>query len=79
LSLKIGANHLIFYKIPKDVTIKILPKKLVTLVIFGNNFQKVHQIAAEIRALKPAEPYKGKGIKYFKEIVKRKVGKKTNV
>ena len=61
------------------IKIKILPKKLITLVIIGNNFQKVNQVAADIRMLKPAEPYKGKGIKYFKEIVKRKEGKKTNV
>jgi len=49
------------------------------LLIFGNDFQQVHQIAAEIRKLRPVEPYKGKGIKYFKEIVKKKEGKKTNV
>ena len=79
LSLKIGFNHLIYYKIPNDISIKISPKKLVTLVVFGNNFQKVQQVAAEIRSLKPVEPYKGKGIKYFKEVVKKKEGKKTNV
>jgi large subunit ribosomal protein L6 len=48
-------------------------------VILGNDFQRVTQVAAEIRALKPIEPYKGKGIKYTFEVVKRKEGKKTNV
>jgi len=79
LSLKVGFNHYIFFKIPENISIKILNKKLLTLLIFGNDFQQVHQIAAEIRKLRPVEPYKGKGIKYFKEIVKKKEGKKTNV
>jgi large subunit ribosomal protein L6 len=79
LILKLGFSHNIIYKIPQDITIKILNQKLLTLLILGNDFQKVNQTAAEIRALKPAEPYKGKGIKYFNEIVRRKEGKKTNV
>lgn len=79
LILKLGFSHNVIYPIPKDVTIKILNQKIVTLVVLGNDFQKVNQIAAEIRFLKKAEPYKGKGIKYFDEIVKRKEGKKTNV
>ena len=79
LSLKIGFNHPVFFSIPKDISIKILNKKVLTLLIFGNDFQQVHQIAAQIRKLRPVEPYKGKGIKYFKEIVKKKEGKQTNV
>jgi large subunit ribosomal protein L6 len=79
LKLKLGYSHLVTYEIPKDISIKILNQKLLTLVISGIDYQKVTQVAAEIRALKPVEPYKGKGIKYFDEIVKRKEGKKTNV
>lgn len=79
LNLKLGFCHNVLYPIPSGIQIKILPSKLLTLVVFGNNFQKVTQVAAEIRALKPAEPYKGKGIKYFKEVVRKKEGKKTNV
>lgn len=79
LILKVGFSHNISYKIPKDIKIKILTQKLLTIIIFGNNFQKVNQVAADIRLLKPIEPYKGKGIKYFKEIWKKKEGKKTNV
>lgn len=79
LVLKLGYSHNVIYQIPKDVTIKILNQKLLTVVVFGIDLQRVNQVAAEIRALKVAEPYKGKGIKYFNEIVRRKEGKKTNV
>jgi large subunit ribosomal protein L6 len=79
LILKIGFSHTVKYKIPEDIQIKILNKKLLTLVILSNNLQRATQIAAEIKSLKPVEPYKGKGIKYFKEVIKLKEGKKTNV
>lgn len=79
LVLKLGFSHNIYYKIPKDITIKILNQKLLTLLIIGNDFQRTNQIAAEIRKLRTVEPYKGKGIKYFDEIVKKKEGKKSNV
>jgi large subunit ribosomal protein L6 len=79
LSLKLGFSHNILYIIPQDITVKILNQKLLTLLISGNDFQQVSQVAAQIRSLKPAEPYKGKGIKYFNEIIKKKEGKKTNV
>ena len=79
LTLKIGFSHNIMYKIPGNIKLKLLSQKLITLVIFGNDFQKVNQVAADIRALKPAEPYKGKGIKYLNEVIRRKEGKKTNV
>ena len=79
LNLKLGFCHNVLYEIPAGIQIKILPSKLLTLLVLGNNFQKVTQVAAEIRALKPAEPYKGKGIKYYKEVIRKKEGKKTNV
>jgi len=79
LILKLGYSHNVIYQIPKDVTIKILNQKLLTVVVFGIDLQRVNQVAAEIRSLKLAEPYKGKGIKYFNEVVRRKEGKKTNV
>lgn len=79
LVLKLGFSHNIYYEIPKDVAIKILNQKILTLLISGNDYQRIHQIAAEIRTLRPVEPYKGKGIKYFEEIVKKKEGKKSNV
>lgn len=79
LFLKIGFSHNVIYNIPDDITIKILNQKLLTLVISGQNFQKVTQVATEIKRLKPIEPYKGKGIKFFNEVIKLKEGKKTNV
>lgn len=78
LILKLGYSHDIIYDIPKDITISIVPKqKNLTILIFGNNHQKVKQVAAEIRGLKSPEPYKGKGIRYFDEVVKLKQGKKN--
>jgi large subunit ribosomal protein L6 len=79
LNFKLGVSHSITYPLPKDVSVKILNQKVLTLVIFGNDLQKITQIAAEIRALRKADPYKGKGIKYSNEIIKKKEGKKTNV
>lgn len=79
LTLKLGFSHNIIYNIPENIAVKILNQKLLTLMVSGNDFQQVTQVAAQIRALKPAEPYKGKGIKYFNEIIKKKEGKKTNV
>ncbi len=79
LNLKLGFSHNIIYNIPENITVKVLNQKLLTLMVSGNDFQQVTQVAAQIRALKPAEPYKGKGIKYFNEIIKKKEGKKTNV
>lgn len=79
LVLKIGFSHTVKYKIPKDIQIKILNQKVLTLFISSNNKQRTTQIASEIKALKPVEPYKGKGIKYFNENIILKEGKKTNV
>lgn len=79
LILKIGFSHNITYHIPKNVKIKILNQKQPTILITGISFQEITQAAAEIKSLKPVEPYKGKGIRYFNEVIKLKEGKKTNV
>lgn len=79
LKLKVGFSHNVNYKIPSEISLKVLTQRLLTIVISGNDYQQVTQVAAEIRALKPAEPYKGKGIRYANEIIKKKEGKKTNV
>jgi large subunit ribosomal protein L6 len=79
LVLKLGYSHNVLYNIPNEISIKILNQKTLTLLILGSDLQKVNQVAAEIRLLRPAEPYKGKGIKYFNENIKRKEGKKSNV
>ena len=72
LILKLGYSHPIEFQIPKGIEIKV-EKNMVT--IFGSDKQLVGNTAAEIRALRKPEPYKGKGIKYSTEISRRKAGK----
>lgn len=72
LKLALGLSHDVMFDIPEDLDISA-DKNLIT--IQGNDRQRVGQIAAEIRALKKPEPYKGKGIKYIDEHIVRKAGK----
>jgi large subunit ribosomal protein L6 len=74
LNLQLGYSHDIAYPIPSDIRITCERPTLVT--VSGADRQRVGQVAAEIRAYRPPEPYKGKGIKYANEIVRRKAGKK---
>ncbi|MGQ0676279.1 MAG: 50S ribosomal protein L6 [Rhodospirillales bacterium] len=74
LQLQLGFSHEIKYPIPDGIAIKC--EKPTSILISGADKQKVGQVAAEIRALRPPEPYKGKGIKYESEVVRRKEGKK---
>jgi large subunit ribosomal protein L6 len=74
LNLQLGYSHEVAYPIPNDV--KIVCERPTLINITGANRQRVGQIAAEIRAYRPPEPYKGKGIKYSTETVRRKEGKK---
>ncbi|HEX9464113.1 MAG TPA: 50S ribosomal protein L6 [Alphaproteobacteria bacterium] len=75
LNLQLGFSHDIKFPIPEGITIKV-GEKQTTITITGADKQKVGQVAAEIRALRKPEPYKGKGIKYDQEHVRRKEGKK---
>ncbi len=72
LKLNLGFSHDVIYKIPVGVTAAIEQN---TITISGISRQQVGQVAAEIRALKKPEPYKGKGIKYEGEHIIRKSGK----
>ena len=74
LNLQLGYSHEIAYPIPSDV--KIVCQRPTLITVSGADRQRVGQVAAEIRAYRPPEPYKGKGIKYSTEIVRRKEGKK---
>ncbi len=74
LDLALGFSHPVEVEIPSNIEVKIDKNNL---VITGIDKQVVGQFAAEIRALKPVEPYKGKGFKYSDEIVRRKEGKKA--
>ena len=61
------------YPIPDGIEIEIDKKNVIT--VQGADRQKVGQVAAEIRRLRPPDPYKAKGIRYSDEIIRRKVGK----
>ncbi|MCW5749006.1 MAG: 50S ribosomal protein L6 [Alphaproteobacteria bacterium] len=74
LKLQLGFSHEIVYPIPTGIGIKT--PKPTEIEISGADRQRVGQVAAEIRAFKPPEPYKGKGIKYAGEHILRKEGKK---
>ncbi|TSC97365.1 MAG: large subunit ribosomal protein L6 [Candidatus Berkelbacteria bacterium Licking1014_2] len=72
LELHLGFSHLVKYSPPQDIELAVA-KNIIT--VSGVDKQKVGQVAAEIRHLKPPEVYKGKGIRYYGEIVKLKAGK----
>jgi large subunit ribosomal protein L6 len=72
LKLNVGFSHDVIYKIPAGITAAVEQN---TITISGISRQQVGQVAAEIRALKKPEPYKGKGIKYEGERILRKSGK----
>ena len=74
LNLALGYSHDIDYPVPDGI--KIAAPKPTEVVITGIDKQKVGQVAAEIRAFRPPEPYKGKGVKYKDEYIFRKEGKK---
>ena len=74
LNLTLGFSHPISYEIPEGISIEMPTPTEV--VIKGIDSQKVGQVAAEIRAFRPPEPYKGKGVKYAEEQIIRKEAKK---
>jgi len=74
LQLALGYSHDVVYPIPEGISI-VVPKPT-EITITGNDQQRVGQVAAEIRAYRPPEPYKGKGVKYADEFIFRKEGKK---
>ena len=74
LNLQIGFSHDVNFKIPKDI--KIVVEKQTVIKINGVDKEQVSKIASNIKALKPVEPYKGKGIKERNQYVLRKEGKK---
>ncbi|MCZ6695349.1 MAG: 50S ribosomal protein L6 [Acidobacteria bacterium] len=73
LQLALGYSHPVVYPIPDGIEIKI--EKQTRLTVSGANLQQVGQAAANIRGLRPPEPYKGKGIRYKDETVRKKAGK----
>lgn len=72
IEMALGFSHPVKYSAPEGIT--LITNKM-EIVVSGIDKQKVGQVAAEIRALKKPEPYKGKGIKYADEVIVRKAGK----
>ena len=75
LELNVGYSHSVVKKPPQGITFEVPVQTQV--IVKGIDKQKVGQVAAEIRAVRPPEPYKGKGIRYEGEYVRRKVGKRA--
>jgi large subunit ribosomal protein L6 len=74
LNLSLGFSHPVDYPVPAGITV-VTPTQT-EIVVSGADRQKVGQVAAEIRAFRPPEPYKGKGVRYADETVLRKEAKK---
>ena len=73
LELKLGFSHPVSYKAPEGIDLQIVDQT--QIIVTGFDKQLVGQVASEIRALREPEPYKGKGIRYENEQIKRKAGK----
>jgi large subunit ribosomal protein L6 len=75
LRLDVGFSHPVVMKAPQGITFEVPTQTEV--VVKGVDKQQVGQVAAEVRKVRPPEPYKGKGIRYSGEYVRRKVGKRA--
>jgi len=75
LELNVGFSHSVVLKAPQGITFEVPTPTEV--IVKGIDKQQVGQIAAEVRKVRPPEPYKGKGIRYEGEYVRRKVGKRA--
>ena len=73
LNLSLGYSHPVIYKAPTGISFDV--PNPITIIVKGINKEQVGQIAAEIRTKRPPEVYRGKGIKYAEEVIRRKVGK----
>lgn len=74
LNLSLGFSHAVEYEVPSDVEIKVEQNRV---IVSGADKQRVGQVAADIRAFRPPEPYKGKGARYADERVVMKEGKRA--
>lgn len=73
VNLSLGYSHPIVYQLPPGVTAKV--ERQVVITLESADRQLLGEVASQIRALRPPEPYKGKGIKYVTETIRRKAGK----
>lgn len=74
LVMQLGFSHPVRFDPPQDITLKVERN---TITVFGADKETVGRVAASIRGYKKPEPYKGKGIRYQGEVIRRKVGKKS--
>lgn len=72
LKIEVGFSHPVIYKMDSDVKAEVEKNKI---TLKSHNKEKLGRIAAEIRSIRKPEPYKGKGIKYVDEVIRRKAGK----
>jgi large subunit ribosomal protein L6 len=72
VTFALGYSHPIVFKLPKSVSAKVEKNRL---TLESSDKDELGQVAAKMRELRPPEPYKGKGVKYVEEVIKRKVGK----
>ena len=81
LNMSLGCSHNIYFDVPKEVKVTTDSKKGKAPVIILNSIDKqlIGQIAAKLKSFRPVEPYKGKGVKFVGEYVRRKVGKTAAV
>jgi large subunit ribosomal protein L6 len=72
LTMALGYSHPVVFKLPKGISAKVEKNRI---ALSGDDRDMLGQTAAKVRELRPPEPYKGKGVKYVEETIKRKVGK----
>ena len=77
LNLSLGYSHNIYFQVPEEITVstETAKGKAPEITLNGIEKQLIGQIAAKLKSLRPVEPYKGKGVKFVGEYVRRKVGK----
>ncbi|MGH7803193.1 MAG: 50S ribosomal protein L6, partial [Candidatus Binatia bacterium] len=73
IHLTLGFSHPILFQLPQGISAKVEKQTVITLE--GSDKQLLGEVAAMIRELRPPEPYKGKGVKYAEETIRRKAGK----
>lgn len=76
LNLVLGFSHPVNFEVPKAVQVQV--EKQTKIVLTGSDKALVGQVAADIRAYRPPEPYKGKGVRYEDEVIMRKAGKSAS-
>jgi large subunit ribosomal protein L6 len=80
LELNLGYSHNIFLEVPKEISVKTESEKGKNplIILEGNDKQLIGQVAAKIRSMRKPEPYKGKGVKFLGEQLRRKAGKSAS-